>query len=194
MWGCRGEVAKRATAVMATKAGHGKRPRYRLPHTACIFSSRAPHKETDKTPSSRARADTRRPPRHLPHQILSHECRVQWIVGRALGHVRQQVHVRQQAHQRQQPLHQAWLERYGEVALWAASYRHRFVASTAQQVLGCVVTIVGGGDVRMVSRLLALIAALYARLLIPAFIHSRIYGRLRRALSLSLSLFLSRGS
>ena len=74
------------------------------------------------------------------------------------------------------------------MALWAASYRHRFVESTAQQVLGCVVTIVGGGgDVRMVSRLLALIAALYARLLIPAFIHSRIYVRLPRALSLSFS-------
>ena len=141
---------------------------------------------------------TTRPPLYLPHQLLSHECRVQWIVGRALGHVRQEADVRQGAQQQQQPVHQhtqqpvhepvpAWLERYEEMTLWAASYRNRFVASTAQQVLGCVVTIVGGGDVRMVSRLLALIAALYARLLIPAFIHSRIYVRLPRALSLSFS-------
>ena len=36
MWGCRGEVAKRAPAVMATRAGPGKRPHtaYRIPHTA----------------------------------------------------------------------------------------------------------------------------------------------------------------
>ena len=169
MWGCRGEVAKRATAVMATKAGPGKRPHtaYCIPHASLLLE-----------------LHTRRPPLHLPHQLLSHECRVQWILGRALGHVRQEADVRQQAHQRQQPLHGGWLERYGEVALWAASYRHRFVASTAQQVLGCVVTIVGGGDVDMVSRLLALIAALYARLLIPVFIHSPLYAKLPRPPSL----------
>jgi hypothetical protein len=54
-------------------------------------------------------------------------------------------------------------QRRAALASWARGYQQRFVSGLAQEVLGCVVSIVDGASFEAAQRLLALVAGLYGR-------------------------------